>query len=458
MKKNLDLSDMLKSALICMQCGKAADLLSERKFICDCGGLYDVEHDFIAMDELFSLSKQLPKRSLYTNLVERFNYRAQSFQADVVPQYSSGVWRFKELIMPFLPDEYIVTLGEGKVPIVPAGLNLSEWVGAKNLWLILEGMTPTGSFKDFGMTVMISVAKAAGIKSIGCASTGDTSASLSAYAAAAGMRCSVVLPEGQITAVQVAQLVGSNVITLPGPFDECMRVVRDLVAEGLLFPANSLNPTRIEGHQATVFLIAQAFNWVLPDWIAVPVGNGSNCSSVGKALRLLKRLGHPSQTSRILGSQSLAANPLSHSWTLADNCDEEVRIDNWQKYYSPRTVGETTATAARIGNPVSYAKVMREITQSNGIMNTVGEKHLNEAVTICGQDGYSICPQTGIALAGVKLAIAQKRIDPEQRIVVVSTATGLKFTESAAESLQKTIIKAPDCRTETVAKIISRGL
>lgn len=431
------------SFLECIKCGHEADLFAERHFACPiCGGLYDVKH----------YMENVPIGT-WTNL---FDTRAANFSFNSSdPKVKSGVWRFKEWIMPGLPDNQLITLGEGIVPIVKAGSHLSRWLGPVDSWLILEGDTRTGSFKDFGGTVMISVAKAAGIKAIGCASTGDTSAMAAAYASAAGMDCVVILPEGKVTPAQLAQPLvhGAKVITLPGTFDDCMKVVKELVNAGKLFPANSLNPTRIEGHQATVFLIAQFFGWKLPDWIALPVGNGSNCSSVGKAMRSMTELGFGYTTSRILGVQSEAACPLSLSWLDASR-NKKVTAENWLKRYKPLPVGETTATAARIGNPVSYDKVIREIVVSNGAMNVVSEKLLNEAVSVCGQDGYFVCPQTGTALAGVKQAVESGRIKRGATIVVVSTANGLKFTESASANLIKNIISAKNCQTETVADIL----
>jgi threonine synthase len=435
--------------LTCINCGYKTDLLEERKFRCPrCGDLYDIEHDFA------SQGKSLNQYSaLFDSRVS-----AEALQKQDA-KYHSGVWRFQEWIMPFMPEGMIVSLGEGNVPIVRAGKNLQSWIGNDiEVSIIMEGMTPTGSFKDFGGTVLMSVAKAAGIKNVCCASTGDTSAMAAAYAAAAGIQCAVILPQGKITPVQLAQPLvhGAKVILLPGDFDACMKVMQDLVTMYGVYPANSLNPARIEGHQATVFLIAQYFGWKYPEWIAVPIGNGSNCSSVGKALRLVKRFG-ARKTSKILGCQSEAANPLAKAWNsvMEEDRDEVCApLEKWKSSYKPIKVGETTATAARIGDPVSRDKVMREITDSEGAMQMASEHDLNEAVAICGKDGYFVCPQTGIALAGVRNARKQGWIRSGSRVVVVSTATGLKFTESAAANLQKNIITAEDCQTKTVAKIL----
>jgi len=436
--------------LSCIGCGYKTDLLDERKFRCPkCRNLYDIDHNFINRNLAF-LNKRMG------DYIEIFDERvALNARESEDPKDYSGVWRFKEWIMPFLPDNLIVSLHEGNVPIIQAGKYLSKWVGDVELYIILEGMTPTGSFKDFGGTVMMSVANAAGIKAIACASTGDTSAMAAAYAAAAGIQCVVILPKGKITAVQLSQplVYGAKVILLPGDFDDCMQVMQELVANYGIYPANSLNPARIEGHQATVFQIAQYFGWRLPEWIAVPIGNGSNCSSVGKALRLMKRFGQV-LISQILGCQSEAANPLGKSWNLAQK-DGKVSLEAWKVKYEPVKVGETTATAARIGNPVSRDKVMREIVHSYGAMQMTTEHDLNEAVSICGKDGYFVCPQTGIALAGVRNAVNKGWIRKGEKVVVVSTATGLKFTETAVAHLQHNIISVNDCRINTVARVLN---
>src|SRR3989338_3205929 len=409
---------MQHTYLQCISCDYKTDLLEERKFRCpDCGDLYDIKHDF---EPLFKSTKMG-----FNALTLIFDERAKRsvFNPKNEATRSSGVWRFKELIMPYLDEKYIVTLGEGNVPIVRAGKHLSEWLGKDvEVWMILEGMTPTGSFKDFGGTVLMSVAKAAGIQAIACASTGDTSAMTAAYAAAAGIECAVILPKGFVTSVQLAQPLahGAKIINLPGNFDDCMRVMQELVRDYGFYPANSLNPARIEGHQTTVFLTAQFFGWQLPDLFAVPVGNGSNCSSIGKALRLMESFGRGT-ISKILGCQSEAANPLAKTWALVERGGQEDPRD-WKMAFRPIQVGS--------------------------------ERDLNEAVAVCGKDGYFVCPQTGIALAGTRNAIKRGWIKKDQKVVVVSTATGLKFTDSVAAGLQNNITDAKDCETSTVAKIL----
>ena len=442
------------------ECGHKADLLMERKFTCPlCRSLYDIEHNFSYMP--LRGGRFISKGSLTYNFTKMFRARRSSSQDPRNPINNSGVWGFKEFIMPYLPNEHIVSLGEGNVPIMPAGPNLLKWVGGSlDLYIIYEGISPTGSFKDMGMTVRTSVAKTAGITHESCASTGDTSASAAAYAAKAGINCSVILPKGGITPVQLMQPLahGAQIIQIPGNFDDCMRVLRDLVENYGVYPANSLHPARIEGHQATVFLIAQHFDWKLPDWIAIPVGNGSNSSSIGKALRLLQRFGYENKT-QILGCQASANAAFAMSWkeakgALKDTPDPKKWLEIYERKMKSFHVGETTATAAKILNATSKAKVIREINHSNGAMEVASERMLNKAVSVCGSDGFLICPQTGIALDGVRRAVKAGQIKKGQRVIVVSTATGLKFGESIAVKLAGNIINANNASTKTVASIL----
>ncbi len=430
------------SWLKCMVCGVKVPLYGTVKFTCDCGGLYDVEHDHSSLGHVGAIGN-------------RMIFDARCRPGPKIGQ-RSGVWRFKELVMPSLADEEIISLGEGIMPMLPAGNHLRKWIGGDlDLWIMPEGQTMTGSFKDLGGTVAMSVAKASGVKSVVCASTGDTSAMAAAYSAAAGISCTVVLPKGLVTAVQLTQPIahGAKIVLIPGSFDDAMRVVGELVASGRAFPVNSINPTRIEGHQATVFLAAQFFGWKMPDAFVVPVGNGSNSSSIGKAMRLLVNLGIADEMAKLIGVQSSAANPLARSWEEAYEHGSVPGI--WERFYESQAVlGKTSATAARIGNPVSFMKVMREIVLSNGAVLTAGEVELNLAVMIAGQDGHLVCPQTGTALAGLRQAVMRKFVKKGSRVVVVSTATGLKFPEVAAAYGEKFMCESPSCETEAVAELI----
>lgn len=438
--------DNKMSWLECMDCGYQMDLFEARQFRClECfdpsqpklRGLFDVIHKIPSIP--VSVWEELFDGRMRTR--------------------TSGVWQFKEWIMPSVDAEDIVSLGEGIVPIVPIGNNLRRWldVSHQDIRVIHEGKFPTGSFKDAGMTVHTTVAKKAGIDDEIGASTGDTSASASAYAAKAGIRCSVVLPKGKITFEQIlqAKLAGALVILVPGSFDDCMVIVEELAMNHNKYPVNSLVPTRIEGHQATVFLTAQAFGWELPDWYVAPVGNGSDVSSIGKALRLMKQMGFNAD-SRILGAQLAIANPLYASWEQAGGIG--ISAEKWQKAYKPvKVTGETIATAMRIGDPVSWKKVIREVVASYGIMEEATEPEIMEGWMAGLKDGLPICPQTAVAFACLRRAIAKGIICPDDRIVVVSTADALKFMSPLAnkKELWEGAIEAPDCRTESVLKILN---
>jgi len=439
----MDITEFKKQNwLRCMHCGHTADLLSERKFICpQCGNLYDVvqpEMPQFIRSEAFSLLKELFNSRAVSSL-------SHSRRQD--PTILSGVWRYKELILPEVPNEAIVTLGEGNSPIVRIGRHLQELIGDVELFLILEGEGPTGSFKDWGGTVMMTVAKLAGIPMIGCVSTGDTSAMTAAYAAAAGIPAFVILPEGKITENQLAQVLayGAKVILIPDDFDAGNKVFRQLVEAGLVFPANSINPTRIAGHQATVFRIAQFFGWQLPDWIAAPVGNGSNTSSLGLGIEKLRQF--DVAPARVLGVQSDKANPLFRSYQdMMPSCYESecdpgpvsiaAKREVWERKYVPMTAEETIASAMRIGNPTSWKKVMRSILGTDGSMSEGREAELAGIIAAAGKDGLLICPQTAVMLDGVRRSIQAGVIRPGSRVVGVSTANGLKFTGEITRGLE----------------------
>ncbi len=430
--------------LQCIECGARKDLIDERKFRCHCGGLYEVRH-------------HIPSEWNPSEMMEMFDRRAaQAPFYSNNPLISSGVWRFKELIMPYMPIDKIVTLGEGNAVPFPAGDNLRRLVGDVDLFLIDEGDNPTGSFKDDGGTALMSVANLAGAEATTCASTGDTSAMLSAYSAKMGIKCTVILPEELLTAVQGVQppLYGARTLFIPGTFDDCMMIMEYLVANYGVYPGNSLNPVRIEGHKSTPFRIAQSFHWELPDWIAVPVGNGSNCSSIGKGLQALRDDLELSGDCKPLGCQTEAANPLSRSYKLAKKASHDVTLDGWRSLYQPVKVGKTVATAACIGNPTSREKVMRAIVSFNGAMQEVTEGDLMEAIRACGRDGRFICPQGAMAIAGVRNAFNEGTIDRGEKVVTILTGKGFKFAEAAGRSLQHNSIHSPDCDPETVAKIL----
>ncbi|MBN1886463.1 MAG: pyridoxal-phosphate dependent enzyme, partial [Thermoflexales bacterium] len=267
----------------------------------DCGGLLDVEHDLGA----------LKKRSAggWMRLFERRTH------ANEWP-YGSGVWGKKEWVCPQVDNENVVSMYEGHTNCFWAE-RLGKEIGLPDLWVKLCGNSHTGSFKDLGMTVLISVvrqmiADGKSIRAVACASTGDTSAALSAYAAAAGIPSVVFLPRGKVSTAQLAQPIanGALVLALDTDFDGCMRVVKEVTADPSLYLANSMNPLRMEGQKTVGVEIIQQFDWEVPDWIVIPVGNLGNVSAMGKGLLMMKELGLIDKLPRIACAQAANANPL----------------------------------------------------------------------------------------------------------------------------------------------------
>jgi threonine synthase len=257
------------------------------------------------------------------------------------------------------------------------------------------------------------------IRAIACASTGDTSAALAAYAAAAGIRAVVILPRGKISTAQLVQplAMGALVLALDTDFDGCMRLVKALAAEGSVYLANSMNPLRVEGQKTVAIELVQQLGWTVPDWVFLPGGNLGNTAALAAGFEMLLALGLIDRLPRIGVAQSAAANPLYLSFrggfaTLA-----------------PVVAGETVATAIRIGAPVSAQKAIRALQRCRGRVEEVSERELVEAARIGDRAGLYVCPQTAVALAAVRKAVAARAIAPNERVVVLSTAHGLKFTE-----------------------------
>ena len=321
--------------------------LTEPVYRCPrCGHLLEVAHD---LDALRCRSGEAWRRL--------FDERdAQGLRAS-----ASGVWRKKEWVCPELRDEHVISLGEGGTVMLRAG-RLGEDLGLDDLWIKPCGQSHTGSFKDLGMTVLVSMVRqmrAAGrtIRAIACASTGDTSASLAAYAAAAGIPAVVLLPRGKVSVAQLLQPLanGARVLALDTDFDGCMAIVQRLVEEEGLYLANSMNSLRLEGQKTVALEIAQQFGWRTPDVVVVPGGNLGNVSALGAGFDMMEALGVSSGRPRLVVAQAAAANPLY----LAFQRD-------WA--YSPVTAAPTLATAIQIGNPVSVEKAVRALRRYDGVV------------------------------------------------------------------------------------------
>ncbi len=337
--------------------------------------------------------------------------------------YGSGVWGKKEWVAPGIRDECIVSLHEGGTNLFWAE-RYGRSLGLNDLWIKLCGNSHTGSFKDLGMTVLVSVVKqmitdGAPIRAIVCASTGDTSAALAAYCAAAGIRAVVLLPKGKITTAQLVQPLanGAMVCALDTDFDGCMAIVQRLAEEPGVYLANSMNSLRLEGQKTVAIEMVQQFDWQVPDWVIIPGGNLGNVSALGAGFQLMLDLGVIQKVPRICVAQAQAANPLYRAYQ-----------HQWQDF-EPMVAEPTEASAIRIGNPVSIRRAIRTLKAFNGVVEQASEQELAHAAASADRTGTYACPHTGVALAALEKLVAQKLIKSHDRVVVISTANGLKFNE-----------------------------
>ncbi len=337
--------------------------------------------------------------------------------------FGSGVWGKKELVCPIVDDHNIVSMYEGNTNLFWAK-RLGERLGLNDLWLKLCGNSHTGSFKDLGMTVLVSVvnqmlAEGKRIPAVACASTGDTSAALAAYAAYAGIPAVVLLPKNKISVAQLVQPLAHGAITLSleTDFDGCMAIVKQIAEKEGLYLANSMNSLRIEGQKTIGIEIVEQFDWSVPDWIIIPGGNLGNVSALGKGLLELLELGIIEGLPRIVCAQAERANPLYLSYLTAFEKVEPVQALS------------TVASAIQIGNPVSIERAIAILRRFDGIVEQVSEQEIVEAVAEADRTGLFNCPHTGVGLAALKKLVARKEFRPDDRIVVISTAHGLKFTD-----------------------------
>lgn len=337
--------------------------------------------------------------------------------------YGSGVWGKREWVMPTIDDEMVVSMSEGQSNLFWAE-RLGKQLGLPDLWVKLCGNSHTGSFKDLGMTVLVSVVRQAirdglKVKAIACASTGDTSASLAAYGAAAGLPVVVLLPKGKISTGQLLQPIahGSLVLGLDTDFDGCMSIIQQLAEEGLIYLANSMNPLRLEGQKTVGIEIMQQFDWQLPDWIVIPGGNLGNASAIYAGFQMMKDLGLIHHFPRLVVAQAENANPLYRAWAAGKT--EVTAI----------AAAPTQASAIQIGNPVSAPRAVKALQAMNGLVGQASEHELADVAAEADATGMYTCPHTAVALAVMKKLLADGTIKSDERVVCISTAHGLKFTE-----------------------------
>jgi threonine synthase len=337
--------------------------------------------------------------------------------------YGSGVWGKKEWVAPHVRDENVVSMYEGGTNLFWAE-RYGKALGVPDLWVKLCGNSHTGSFKDLGMTVLVStvkqmIADGRPVQAVACASTGDTSAALAAYGAAAGIRTLVILPRGKVSTAQLVQPLanGATVLAIDGNFDDCMALVQRLAAEEGVYLANSMNSLRLEGQKTVAVEIIQQFDWRVPDWIIIPGGNLGNVSALGAGLSMLQDLGIISRLPRICVAQAQSANPLFLSYKKGFES------------FEPLVPKSTLASAIQIGNPVSVRKAIRTLQKFDGVVEQASETELADAAARADATGMFNCPHTGVALAALEKLVAAGTIKKSHSVVVISTANGLKFTD-----------------------------
>jgi len=372
-----------------------------------CGGLLEVAHDTAAL-------RQKSADEWKSLLDSRVNATGWP--------YGSGVWGKKEWVVPTIDDENVVSMYEGNSNLFWAE-RLGKQIDLPDLWVKLCGNSHTGSFKDLGMTVLVSVVKqmmhdGTSVRAVACASTGDTSAALAAYAAAAGIPAVIFLPQGKVSPAQLIQPIanGAHVLALDTDFDGCMEIVKEVTQDDSLYLANSMNSLRVEGQKTVAIEIVQQFDWEVPDWIVIPVGNLGNISALYKVLKLMQDLGLIDKLPRLVAAQAAKANPFYLSYR--NGFQEKVAIP----------AQKTLASAIQIGNPVSYEKAVQAIQMTDGIVEEVSEDELANAAALADNTGMYTCPHTGTALAALFNLRRRGTIQRHERVVVVSTAHGLKFT------------------------------
>lgn len=382
----------------CISCNSEYDI-KEIRYRCNCGDLLEVIHD---------LKSSIPdpvkwKKSLDHNL------------------HQTAFLRYQDILFPSLPKEKIISLNEGDTPLYDVSNQFPNFGSIK---LKHEGMNPTLSFKDRGMVSGVSWANFLDCQTVICASTGDTSAAMAAYAGfAPNMKGIVLIPYGKISLEQLAQPIASGALTIgiETDFDGCMQLVQQLTQKHDIYLLNSMNSIRIEGQKAIGIEILHQLKWNVPDWFVIPVGNAGNISALGKGLRELFELGIINKIPRLVGVQTSSASPLYTSFKKGFN------------KLIPQKAKPTKASAIQIGNPVSYNKAVNELKYFNGIIESVDESELMDCKAQIDNMGISICPNSAVAIAGAIKLNKNNIINKNDDVIAILTAHGSKFSNTSVE-------------------------
>ena len=386
---------MEKVALKCIECGKTHE--PGAVYRCRCSGL--LEASFDAKER----AKKASKKLFDDRLCERSG------------PYASGVWRYRELIHPLAGDGDIVSRPEGNTALY-SHKKISSYSGIDCIRLKHEGENPTGSFKDRGMTVGMTEARRLGLEYVACASTGNTSASMAAYASMAGLKSVVFIPEGEIAYGKLSQALayGASVLQVKGNFDDAMALVQESSDELGIYLLNSINPWRVEGQKSIMYEMLQQASWKSPDWVVVPAGNLGNTSAFGKALKEMKELGFIEKVPRIAAIQAKGANPFYRLYS--EKCSMLPSVKD------PKTI----ATAIKIGNPVSWRKASAVIEYTKGVVEEVSDQEIMDAKAVIDSSGVGCEPASAASVAGAKKLKEKGAIRKDDSVVCIVTGNILK--------------------------------
>jgi threonine synthase len=361
-----------------------------------------------------------------------------------LPENASGVWRFRELL-PQIERGNMVTMREGNTPLIELQ-QAPRNAGVARVLAKHQGMNPTGSFKDTGISAAISMAKSEGFNFVCCASTGNTSASVAAYAARAGMKSIVLLPVGQVASGKLAQALeyGAHVLQLQTDFDGCLKVLHEVVERFPIYLLNSLNPYRLEGQKTVAFEIMEQLDWTVPDHVIAPGGNLANSSALGKGFMELHQLGLIRRLPKISIIQAVGANPLVR--TMRENSGERLIA----------VKPETRATAIRIGNPASWRKAVAALKNTGGACEDVSEQEIAQAKAELGAEGVGCEPASAASLAGLKKLARMGFVKPDETAVLVLTGHMLKDVDYMLDAQVKRIPGPLDADASAVVRTLEK--
>jgi len=366
-------------------------------------------------------------------------YSDEAMRPEIIKEWdrrNMSVWRYAELL-PVGDRSKIVSLGEGGTSLNRC-VRLGGEIGLKNVYVKNEGENPTGSFKDRGMTVGVTKALELGMKRVACASTGNTSASLAAYAARAGLECIVLIPSGKVAFGKLIQAMihGAKVIQVRGNFDEALKIIEELCSTQPIYLLNSINPYRLEGQKTIAFEIWDQLGHNVPDKVIVPVGNAGNISAIWKGFKELDALGLIDKLPEMIGIQAEGAAPIAN---LIKGGNNEIKFVD-----KP----ETIATAIRIGSPVNWKKAVKAIRESGGTAETVSDAEILAAQRLLAQrEGIFVEPASAASIAGLIKLAETGLIDKDEEIVCIATGHGLKDPEIVLKQFQKPVETEADINT-----------